>query len=123
MKKFLLILLVFDLIGCDENIRVDLLKSDGYIETSCTEVKRYDEENLRFLEINKDLSVEKDFILARCFNNNSCIFDVKYEEKTITCQRYILNKQERNFSLNIEHKEYLDHRVLYFLLTKRKVLQ
>ena len=110
--------------GCDENIDISLLKNNGYIETSCNKVERYEENNLRFIEVNKPLESKRDFILARCFNNNSCIFDVMYDREKITCQRYILDfKKERQYLesfSNIEYREFLDHRVLYFLISENK---
>ena len=113
---------VFYSLGCEEEINIKLLKSNGYVETSCNKVNRYELNDSSFIEINKGLEGNKNFVLARCFNDKSCIFNIEYETEKITCQRYIVNKKNQysNGFLNVEHREYLEHRVLYFLFNEDK---
>tara|TARA_B100000886_G_C20350034_1_gene460455 strand:- start:274 stop:678 length:405 start_codon:yes stop_codon:yes gene_type:complete len=116
LKKFVLCLLSFILIGCDENnINIDFLKNNGYKEATCQTVESYQTEKNSFIEINKRFDKEKDFILARCFDKDSCLLNLKFKRKKIVCQRYIISRenQDKRDYLHSDYKEFVDHRVLY----------
>lgn len=121
IKKILVLLVSFN-VSCAENYQNDIntLKNSGYIEVTCSDIKRYNSDEFSFIEINKTLSNNKDFVLARCFESNRCFFDMNYNKNKITCQRYFVSK---NSSIKIDyldnmHKEFLNHRVLYFTVKK-----
>ena len=54
LKKFVLCLLSFASICCDEsNINIDFLKKNGYKEITCQTVESYQTEESSFIEINR----------------------------------------------------------------------
>jgi hypothetical protein len=121
LKKSILLFTAFN-ISCsidDQNV-ISTLKNTGYIEITCNNIKRYNSNEFSFIEINKTLSHNKDFVLARCFESNRCFFDMNYNKNKITCQRYFSRK---NSSIKIDyldnmHKEFLNHRVLCYTVRK-----
>ena len=117
MKKLIVLLLSYNF-SCAEstNNNIDDLKKSGYVEITCNDIERYKNNGFNYIEINRDLEYKRDFILARCFEDNSCFFDMNYNKQKITCQRYFIsdNIDYKIKYLDNSHKEFLSHRVLYF---------
>ena len=115
MRILTIALLVF-VISCGDNLMsIEKLKADGYTEVFCDSISRKSNDNERFVEINKVFLENKSFILARCFNNSRCIFDLHLKQNKVVCQRYSIElyKDNNNNYVDTYSKEYIDHRVLY----------
>ena len=116
MKKFLLLCSVF-LICCDneEVLDIEFLKENGYKEITCQTVESYQTEESSFIEVNRKFDEHKDFILARCFDKDSCLLNLNFSSRKIVCQRYIISRenQDKRDYLHSDYREFVDHRVLY----------
>ena len=116
MKKFLLLCSVF-LVCCDneEVLDIEFLKDNGYKEITCRTVESYQSEESSFIEVNRKFDENKDFILARCFDKDSCLLNLNFSSRKIVCQRYIISRenQDKGDYLHSDYREYVDHRVLY----------
>ena len=116
MKKFLLLCSVF-LICCDneEVLDIEFLKDNGYKEITCQTVESYQTDESSFIEINRKFDEDKDFILARCFDKDSCLLNLNFSSSKIVCQRYIISRenQDKRDYLHSDYREFVDHRVLY----------
>ena len=109
-------MLSFASICCDEsNINIDFLKKNGYKEITCQTVESYQTEESSFIEINRKLDYNKNFILARCFYKDSCLLNLNIDSRKIVCQRYIISRdnQDKRDYLHSDYREFVDHRVLY----------
>jgi hypothetical protein len=123
MKKFLLLCSVF-LICCDNQADLDIefLKDNGYKEVTCQTIESYQTDESSFIEINRKFDQNKDFILARCFDKDSCLLSLNFSSRKIVCQRYIIsreNQDKRDYTHN-DYREFVDHRVLYLSVDYRK---
>jgi len=117
MKRFLILLCVIFFACCSnqEILDISYLKDNGYEEITCNLIERYQTEETNFVEVNKKLLSEKSFILARCFDKDSCLININFEKIKIVCQRYIISR-DKNHTVDYSHsdfKEFADHRVLY----------
>ena len=114
--RILAIVLLSFVVSCGDNLMsIERLKDDGYTEVFCDSINRKTKDSERFIEINKVFLEEKSFILARCFDNNSCIFDLHVKQKKVVCQRYFIDlyKDSKSNYVDTYFKEFVDHRVLY----------
>ena len=125
MNKFLLLCCVF-LICCDneEDLDVDILKDNGYKEVVCQTVESYETEESSFIELSRKFDEDRDFILARCFGGDNCLFNLNFSSSKIVCQRYIISRedQDKRDYLHSDYREFVEHRVLY-LPVDYKVLE
>jgi hypothetical protein len=117
MNKLLLLFSSILCICCDNQDLLDIeqLKNNGYIETTCSSIESYKTEFSSFIEVNKKLSHRKSYLIARCFDKDSCLINIKIETDKIVCQRYIisLEEEDKRDYMNSNYKEFFDHRVLY----------
>lgn len=107
------------LISCcsNENLNYTQLKLEGYIEVDCNTFDSYSKDNKSYIEFNKYFDDRYTFLIARCFDTTSCIFNINKEDK-ITCQRYSYNNisgDKRDY-LNKKYREFENHHVLYLKL-------
>ncbi len=121
MKRYILLFAVF-FICCDdqEALDVDYLKDNGYKEITCSKVESYQTQDSSFIEINKKLTTKKTYLLARCFDKDSCLLNINFQSDKIVCQRYIVsreNEYKRDYTYS-DFKEFVDHRVLYLSVDK-----
>ena len=123
MKKFLLLCSAF-FICCEDakSINIKYLKDNGYKEITCQTVESYQTEESSFIEINRKFDANKDFILARCFDKDSCLLNLNFSSKKIVCQRYIISRenQDKRDYLHNDYREFVDHRVLYLSVDYKK---
>ena len=116
--KIFVILLCFNLLTCcsdHEILDISYLKDNGYKEITCNSIERYQTEETNFVEVNKKLLNKKSFILARCFDKDSCLININFKKTKIVCQRYIVSR-DKKYTVDYSHsdfKEFVDHRVLY----------
>ena len=133
MKIFYLLILTSVLICCDEEVLdVNSLKDSGYREIYCKDIEEYENKETRFIEFNKKLLDRKDFLVARCFDNNNCFISMFKNKDKVICQRYIIDKSVEDkrdyFSIDAEYftihrtqylsAEYDKHKVFYLDLNK-----
>lgn len=116
MKRYILLFAVF-FVCCDnqEALDIDYLKDNGYKEITCSTVESYQTQDSNFIEINRKFSVRKTYLLARCFDKDSCLLNINLKSDKIVCQRYIMSREEeykRDYT-HSDFKEFVDHRVLY----------
>ena len=123
MKKFLLLCSLF-LICCDNQADLDIefLKDNGYKEVTCQTIESYQTDESSFIEINRKFDQNKDFILARCFDKDSCLLNLNFSSRKIVCQRYIISRenQDKRDYTHSDYREFVDHRVLYLSVDYRK---
>ena len=123
MKKFLLLCSVF-LICCvnEEVLDIEFLKDNGYKEITCQTVESYQTEESSFIEVNRKFDEHKDFILARCFDKDSCLLNLNFSSRKIVCQRYIISQenQDKRDYMHSDYREFVDHRVLYLSVDYKK---
>lgn len=123
MKKFLLLCSAL-FICCEDNVslNIEYLKDNGYKEITCKTVESYQTNDSSFIEINKKLKKNNDFILARCFDKDSCLLNLNVKSNKIVCQRYIISRenQDKRDYLHSDHREFVDHRVLYLTVEYNK---
>ena len=123
MNKFLLLCAVF-LICCDNQADLDIefLKDNGYKEVTCQTIESYQTDESSFIEINRKFDQNKDFILARCFDKDSCLLNLNFSSRKIVCQRYIISRenQDKRDYTHKDYREFVDHRVLYLSVDYRK---
>ena len=117
MKILVLLFCVLSFICCDNQEILDIkyLKENGYEEITCSYVESYQTNESSFIEVSKKLFNKETYILARCFDKDSCLLNIKLKSDKIVCQRYIVSKEtedKRDYMHN-DYKEYVDHRVLY----------
>ena len=117
MKILVLLFCVLSFICCDNQEILDIkyLKENGYEEITCSYVESYQTNESSFIEVSKKLFNKETYILARCFDKDSCLLNIKLKSDKIVCQRYIISKEtedKRDYMHN-DYKEYVDHRVLY----------
>ena len=112
------------LLCCEENeaLNINYLKENGYKEITCNTVERYQTQESEFVEVNKKFSKTKTYLIARCFDKDSCLLNIKLNSNKIVCQRYILSKEgyKKDYSRN-DFKEFVDHRVLYLSVDSKDV--
>ena len=117
MKRYILLLCSVFFICCDnqEALDVEYLKDNGYKEITCSTVESYQTQYSSFIEINKKLDKRKTYLLARCFDKDSCLLNINLQSDKIVCQRYITGKDKEYKSnyMYSDFKEFVDHRVLY----------
>tara|TARA_Y100000589_G_scaffold291528_1_gene295087 strand:+ start:177 stop:548 length:372 start_codon:yes stop_codon:yes gene_type:complete len=116
MKKFLLLCSAL-FICCEDNasLNIEYLKDNGYKEITCKTVESYQTNDSSFIEINKKFKKDNDFIVARCFDKDSCLLNLNVRSSKIVCQRYIITKenQDKRDYIHSDYREFVDHRVLY----------
>ena len=101
-----------------EVLDINYLKKSGYEEVTCRSVESYQTQDSSFIEINKKLIKRKSYLLARCFDKDSCLLNINLQSDKIVCQRYIISVEEeykKGYAYN-DFKEFADHRVLYLLV-------
>ena len=117
MNKFLSVIFCILCVCCNNQDLLDIehLKNSGYIETTCSSIESYQTETSSFIEVNRKFDNKKTYLVARCFDKDSCLISIKLETNKIVCQRYILSLEEeyKNDSMDSNYKEFTDHRVLY----------
>lgn len=115
--KIVFMLIVTSLLLCceeKETLNLSYLKENGYKEITCNVVERYQTQESEFVEVNKKFDERKTYLIARCFDKDSCLLNISLNSNKIVCQRYILSKEDykKDYSRN-DFKEFVDHRVLY----------
>tara|TARA_B100000212_G_C27289325_1_gene496565 strand:+ start:521 stop:919 length:399 start_codon:yes stop_codon:yes gene_type:complete len=115
--KIVFMLIVTSLLLCceeKETLNVNYLKENGYKEITCNVVERYQTQESEFIEVNKKFDERKTYLIARCFDKDSCLLNINLNSNKIVCQRYIFSKEDykKDYSRN-DFKEFVDHRVLY----------
>jgi|11_taG_2_1085331.scaffolds.fasta_scaffold25226_2 hypothetical protein len=123
MSKVLLLIFSLSLLfSCDNEKVLDIiyLKESGYKEVTCDEVTRYKNKSSTVVEVNKNLHELKSYLVARCFDKDSCLLNLEIKRKKIVCQRYISSivKDYKGDYVFKEFKEFIDHRVLYISVDK-----
>ena len=117
MKILVLLFCVISFICCDnqETLDIEYLKENGYEEITCSYVESYRTNESSFIEVSKKLFNKETYILARCFDKDSCLLNINFKSNKIVCQRYILSKEseDKRDYIHNDYKEYVDHRVLY----------
>ena len=117
MKKYLLLLLTTFFICCSDQevLDIEYLKENGYKEITCSTVESYQTQDSSFVEINKKLYERRSYLLARCFDKDSCLLNINLKSDKIVCQRYIVSLEEKykRDYVHSDFKEFVDHRVLY----------
>lgn len=117
MNKLILLLLSILCVCCDNQDYLDIehLKNSGYVEITCSSIESYQTESSSFIEVNKKFSHKKTYLIARCFDKDSCLVNINLETNKIVCQRYIvsLEEEDKRDYMNNNYKEFADHRVLY----------
>ena len=127
MKKYLILFAVIFLLCCSEKevLSIDVLKQNGYKEVSCKSIESYQDSNNSYIEINEKLQNKKSYILARCFDKESCLLNLTFDKDKIICQRYVIDKatEDKRDYLNDEYKEFLNHRVFYLVLNNDEKIE
>ena len=117
MKILIALLCSLSFIHCDnqEILDISFLKENGYKEITCNSVVKYNIQESRFVEINKKLAESKTYLLARCFDKDSCLININVQKNKIVCQRYIVSREDeyKRDYIKSDFKEFVDHRVLY----------
>lgn len=137
MKYFYvtLFLLLFSCCTEDDTLDINYLKDSGYAEISCKDIDEYESQDIRFIEFNKKLLNKKSFLIARCFDEDSCLITMSINKDKVICQRYFVDKtsEDKRDYLNGSYKdneinrvhylsvEYDSHRVLYLPVNKGSV--
>ena len=87
MKYFYVMLFLLVFVCCDkeEVLYINSLKDSGYTEITCKDIDEYENQDTRFTEFNKKLLDKKSFLIARCFDENSCLITMSInKDKVIT---------------------------------------
>lgn len=117
MKKTSLLLCSMFFICCDNqnDLDIEYLKDNGYKEITCSSVESYQTEESSFIEVNKKLPNAETYLLARCFDKDSCLLNINLKSNKIVCQRYIVSREDEDKRdyMHSDYKEFVDHRVLY----------
>ena len=110
-----LFLLLFSCCNEEETLDINHLKDSGYTEITCKDIDEYENQDTRFIEFNKKLLNKKSFLIARCFNEDSCLVTMSIDKDKVICQRYFVDKSEEDKRdyLNGSYKEHVIHRVQY----------
>ena len=120
MKYFYIALFLLLFICCDKEEVLDInsLKGSGYTEVICKDIDEYENQDTRFIEFNKKLLNKKSFLVARCFDENSCLITMSINKDKIVCQRYFVDKTEEDKRdyLNGSYNEYIIHKLHYLSL-------
>ena len=117
MKSIVLLLCVISFICCDnqEILDIEFLKENGYKEITCSSIESYKTKDSSFIEVNKKLPATESYLLARCFDKDSCLLNINLKSNKIVCQRYIVSREDEDKRdyIHSDYKEFVDHRVLY----------
>ena len=117
MKYFYvtLFLLLFTCCTEEEILDINSLKDSGYTEITCKDIDEYENQDTRFIEFNKKLLNKKSFLVARCFDEDSCLITMSIDKDKVICQRYFVDKssEDKRDYLNGSYNEYVIHRVHY----------
>ena len=112
------------LVCCDnkEVLDIEFLKDNGYKEITCQTVESYQTKESSFIEISRKFDEDKDFIIARCFDKDSCLLNLNFSSRKIVCQRYIISRanQDKRDYLHSDYREFVEHRVLYLSVDYKK---
>ena len=101
-----------------EDIDIDILLEEGYIEADCEEIRRKEKTEYSLIEFFEKVELErnKDLILARCYKYDKCNF-VSLEKNNsfnILCQQYLVRKEDTKKDIYVQSFKMLtEHRVLY----------
>ena len=115
-----------------EVLDINSLKSSGYDEIYCKDIEEYESEDIRFIEFNKKFSNKNNFLIARCYDSNSCLIKMFKNRDKVTCQRYVIDKSIEDkrdyFSIDSDYftihrtqylfAEYAKHKIFYLSLKK-----